>query len=143
MGFKVVIGLLGTALLVALVVTMVRISGPAVESGGPSGLMKRESALRDKADRILKEANGRFSSPKGPVIASSSLRFEGEVLRIQVGPGWDRMRRSDRARLVEYVASEYVPFWKTQMKSRREPAIVLREGDRRVGLHTQIDHWVH
>lgn len=141
MGKKVVIIVLGGALLVSLVVTMVRISGPASGSLGRQGLLKRESALRDTAGSILKAANLRFRSGEDPVLLSASLRFEGEVLRIHVGPGWDRLPRERREALVDFVSARYVPIWKEEMKSHREPAIVFREGQERVALHTAIDHW--
>lgn len=141
MGKKVVIIVLGGALLVSLVVTMVRISGPASGSLGHQGLLKRESVLRDTAGSILKAANLRFRSGEDPVLLSATLRFEGEVLRIHVGPGWDRLSRDRREAVVDFVSSRYVPIWKKEMKSHREPAIVFREGQERVALHTAIDHW--
>ncbi|MCL4486374.1 MAG: hypothetical protein M1537_08660 [Nitrospirae bacterium] len=141
MGKKVVIIVLGGALLISLVVTMVRISGPASGSLGQKGILKRESALREKAGSILKEANLRFPAEGGPVLGSFSLRFEGEVLRVGVGPGWDRLPRDRRAALLDFVWAGYVPFWQEEMKSRREPAIVFREGTRRVALHTSLDRW--
>lgn len=141
MGKKVVIIVLGGALLVSLVVTMVRISGPASGSLGYQGLLKRESVLRDTAGSILKAANLRFRSGEDPVLLSATLRFEGEVLRIHVGPGWDRLSRDRREAVVDFVSSRYVPIWKKEMKSHREPAIVFREGQERVALHTAIDHW--
>jgi hypothetical protein len=141
-GKKVVILVLGGALLVALVVTMVRISGPAAGSAGDHGIQKRESELGEKAGAIVKAANKIFSAGEAPVLIDSSLRFEGEVLRVHVGPGWDLLARNRRSALVDFVSSRYVPIWQDEMKSHREPAIVFREGVRRVALHTAIDRWV-
>ena len=142
MGKKVVILVLGGALLVALVVTMVRISGPAAGSAGNRGILKRETDLREKAGAIMTAANKDFSSEGTPALLAASLRFEGEVLRVHVGPGWDRLARDRRSALVDFVSSRYVPLWQDEMKSHREPAIVFREGARRVALHTAVDRWV-
>jgi hypothetical protein len=141
-GKKVVILVLGGALLVSLVVTMVRISGPAAGSSGNRGIQNREAALREKAGAILTVANQNFSTQGAPLLLASSLRFEGEVLRVHVGSGWDRLARTRRQALVDFVSARYVPVWQKEMKSHREPAIVFREGARRVALHTAIDHWV-
>lgn len=142
MGRKIVIVGLGGALLVALVVTMIRISGPATGSMGQRALVKREASLRTKTIQILQEANARFSQAGLSVVASSTIRFDGEVLRILVGPGWKKLPRDKRANVVEFVVSQYVPFWQREMKSHREPAIVFREGALQVGLYTKVDHWV-
>lgn len=142
-GRKIGIFVLGGGLLVALVVTMVRISGPASESSGKRGLLKREAILEQQARSIEEKANQRFSPAGGPpVFQSPELRFDGQVLRIPVSNSWQTLSLPSQKEALSRISAAYVGVWQMVMKSHHEPAIVFLEAGRRVALHTQIDHWV-
>jgi hypothetical protein len=142
-GRKVGAFILGGGLLIALVVTMVRISGPASESSGSRGLLKREAKLGEKAREILGGvARTLPTEPGPPLLGPPEIRFDGQVLRIPVSTAWDALPQSRRQEIVTRISSTFVGAWQEVMKSRREPAIVFVEGGRRVALHTRIDHWV-
>jgi len=142
-GQKLGIFILGGGLLIALVVTMVRISGPASDSSGEGGVKKREALLGEKAREILARTSQNLPRlPGSPVLLVPELRFEGQVLRIHVAPAWESLPFSRRTEIVDRVSADYVGVWQKVMKSHHEPAIVFVEGGQRVALHTQIDHWV-
>jgi len=130
-------GILGGALLVVLVVTMVRISGPAAGSSGRSGEKGREESLSREAARIIA---GEKTS--GGVFEGVGVRFGGEVLRVRVGSGWESLSEKERGRLLDDVFRQYARAWQTTMKSHEEPAVSFRERERRVALHTDVDRWV-
>ncbi len=130
-------GILGGALLVVLVVTMVRISGPAAGSSGRSGEKAREESLSREAARIL--SSGRTD---GSVFEGAGIRFGGQVLRVRVGSAWERLSEKERGRLLDEVFVEYAHAWQTTMKSSDLPAVSFREKGRRVALRTSVDRWV-
>ena len=132
---------LGGALLVALVVTMVRISGPSPGSSGLSGEKSRQARLSREAERILTALG---SGPAGTekVLEGESLRYGGEVLRVRVGPGWATLSPLAQGRLLDDLFARYTKSWQAVMHTHSEPAVSLRSGDRRVALHTSMDRWV-
>ena len=142
-GRKVVVFILGGGLLIALVVTMVRISGPASDSSGNRGLLKREAKLEEKAREIVtRVARTLPPEPGAPLLGSPEIRFDGQVLRVPVSTAWESLSQTRRQEIVTRISSDFVGAWQKVMESRREPAIVFVEGGRRVALHTRIDHWV-
>ena len=133
---------LGGALLAALAATMVRISGPSPGSAGLSGESHREAELTREALRLVSSLGSGLLSGKGPVVEGASIRFGGQVLRVTVGPGWESLSPEDRGRLLDSLYAGYARAWQSVTKSPSSPAVSLREGDRRVGLHTAMDRWV-
>ena len=142
MGRRWVSIILGGALLVVLVLTMVRISGPSPGSTGLSGQRHREAELALDAGRIVTALGSSLPPGKGLVLEGESLRFGGQVLRVTVGPGWQALSPEDRGRLLDSLFANYTRSWQRIMKSHGVPAVSLRDGTHRVGLHTSMDRWV-
>lgn len=141
MGARWAVVVLGGALLVALVVIMVRISGPSPGSSGLSGEKSREARLSREAERIV-AALASGPGGKGTVLEGESLRYGGQVLRVRVGPGWASLPPAEQGRLLDDLFTRYTRSWQAVMNTHSEPAVSLREGDRRVALHTSMDRWV-
>ena len=141
MGARWAVVVLGGALLVALVVTMVRISGPSPGSSGLSGEKSREARLSREAERIL-TALASGPAATGKVLEGESLRYGGQILRVQVGPGWATLSPAEQGRLLDELFARYTRSWQAVMHTHSEPAVSLRSGDRRVALHTSMDRWV-
>lgn len=133
---------LGGAILVALALTMVRISGPSPGSTGPAGQRHREAELAQDAGRIVTALGSSLPPGKEPVLEGESLRFGGQVLRVTVGPGWETLSPEDRGRLLDSLFADYTRSWQRVTKSHSVPAVSLRDESRRVGLHTSMDRWV-
>lgn len=133
---------LGCGLLVALAVAMFVVSGPARDSSGGPGLRVREEHLSKGAGSLVLGVSGSHSPAVPALLGVPELRYEGQVLRVPVSSAWDALSFSERKAVVDRIVGGYVALWQREMKSQDEPAIVFVEGDRRVALHTRVDHWI-